>query len=189
MIPILENPTLEEVKRAIQAVTNNRLGFVCCFFANQQEAENRPYGHTTARNLGYKHKVLLLDLNLEQNNSEILINTLSGFIALNEKIEYLGHEERKERIFERYLYANLNLDILQRQFARQGVMRSPNKMSIVGLPTALQNIPCSLIDFDVPRALFEEMRSITATQARLWNSISNDPEYQLSCIEKYPNPP
>lgn len=163
---------------------SNKRTFIFSFFANQAQAENRSYGHLTSKTLALKQNIALFDLNLENDNTLEILNTLSSFIVINESFEYPNSENRKERVFKRYLYGNVYLDVLQRQFARQGVLRTPYKLSMLGKQEVIENIPCSLVDFELDKSVFKKMQDVTRKQARLWNAISNDFEYQLSCVEK-----
>lgn len=163
---------------------DQKKSLILSFFSSQNQAESRKEGHLTAKFLAEKQGYLLIELNSEKDNTEELLSTISGFIVLNEEIRYPGWKERKERIFSRYLYCNSNLDALQRQFARQGVLRTPYKLSKLGNAEFLENIPCSLIDFEIEKSLYERMRKVTHTQAKLWNKISGDFQFQLECVEK-----
>ena len=173
-IGLLENSTKESTETLLsllEPVQTTKL--ILSFFQNEEQFINRGYGNHTSKALALKKEILLEEFTLENLQKAKLLALLNNFIAY---LEVKG-QERAEKVFKRYLWANYYFRTAQRLFSKYGVLQSANPMSSQ-TPEIHHNIPGSLFDFDFSKALHDSARANTVDQNRLWAKISNDFEWQ-----------
>jgi len=180
IIHCLDDPTnkdlIDLMNSAVYPIQSIRTIWAFCSQAPQ-------YEERVAKEVAIANNIIFCESSIEkfeESHFVALVLSLKDFFSVRDR-------PNAGIYLKRYTWALSNLRYLQRLYTNLGVLRSKDPNSI-STPEAYENIPCSLIEFELPSESYDRVLKCTYDQIKLWNLVSQDHEWQLNAIKGYPSP-